>query len=80
MTYNFGLFESPGNYTIFLIGLNQYEKKNSSITRIEFEPLETVIKFDYRSIVQKTAYKSVLTKVNAYSTNIVIFLSIKNTV
>lgn len=38
MTYNFGLFESPGNYTIFLVGLNQYEKKNSLITRIEFEP------------------------------------------
>lgn len=37
-TYNFGLFESPGNYAIFLVGLNQYEKKNSLITRIEFEP------------------------------------------
>jgi len=57
-----------------LIGLNQYEKKNSSITRIEFEPLETVIKFDYRSIVQKTAYKSVPTKVNSYSTNQLLFL------
>lgn len=37
-TYNFGLFESPGNYTIFLVGLNKYGTAQHSVTRIEFEP------------------------------------------
>ena len=36
--YRFGLFESPNDYTIFLIGVNTYdESQNRSVTRIEFE-------------------------------------------
>jgi hypothetical protein len=37
-TYEFGLFESPDNYAIFLVGINTYNKADTSYTRIEFEP------------------------------------------
>lgn len=38
-TYNFGLFETPGDYILFLVGKNQYEiGKDHSAIRIEFEP------------------------------------------
>jgi hypothetical protein len=36
--YEFGLFESRDDYTIFLIGINRYTKGDTSYTRIEFEP------------------------------------------
>jgi hypothetical protein len=36
--YEFGLFESPDDYTIFLVGINRYNKGDTSYTRIEFEP------------------------------------------
>jgi hypothetical protein len=37
-TYNFGVFESQDDYTIFLVGLNEYGTEQHSITRIDFEP------------------------------------------
>lgn len=38
-TYDFGFFESPGEYIVFVVGLNTYEKnENHSITTINFEP------------------------------------------
>ena len=38
-TYSFGLFESPKEYILSLVGENTYkEGGNYSITRIEFEP------------------------------------------
>lgn len=37
-TFNFGLFESVDNYTIFLVGLNEYDTEQSSVSRIEFKP------------------------------------------
>lgn len=37
-TYNFGLYQSPNNNVIFLVGLNNYTKGQSAITRIEFQP------------------------------------------
>ena len=38
-TYRIGLFESPDDYVIFLVGLNTHTKgKNSYITRIGFKP------------------------------------------
>src|SRR5688572_104328 len=41
-TYNFGLFESTDEYVLFLVGLNTTKKeKNHSLTRIEFEPVNT---------------------------------------
>lgn len=36
--YEFGLFESPDDYTIFLVGINRHNKGDTSYTRIEFEP------------------------------------------
>ena len=36
--YEFGLFESPDDYTICLVGINRYSKGDTSYTRIEFEP------------------------------------------
>ena len=36
--YNFGLFESPDDNTIYLVGVNKYNKGDTSQTRIEFEP------------------------------------------
>lgn len=38
-TYQFGLSESPGDYMLFVVGLNTYEKnENHLITNIVFEP------------------------------------------
>jgi len=37
-TYIFGLFESPDDYTIFLVGINRYDKGQNSVTGIDFEP------------------------------------------
>lgn len=43
--YGVGLFESPNDYTLFLVGLNSYdEDKNRSVTRIEFEPTNMYFK------------------------------------
>jgi hypothetical protein len=37
--YKVGLFESPNDYTLVLVGVNTYDEgKNRSVTRIEFEP------------------------------------------
>ena len=36
-TYEFGIFESSENNTMFLVGLNKYYKGDTSFTRIEFE-------------------------------------------
>ena len=36
--FEFGLFESQDDYTIFLVGLNTYNEGDTSYTRIEFEP------------------------------------------
>src|ERR1051325_1694667 len=37
--YNFGLFESPNDFTLVVYGVNTYDEgKNRSVTRIEFEP------------------------------------------
>lgn len=36
--YEFGLFESPEVNTLVLIGINKYNKGDTSYTRIEFEP------------------------------------------
>ncbi|MFD2161507.1 hypothetical protein ACFSJU_03830 [Paradesertivirga mongoliensis] len=36
--YNFGLFESPDEHTIFFVGLNKYTNENSSSTRVDYEP------------------------------------------
>ena len=39
-TFEFGLFEGEDNYTLYLVGLNKYNKtQNHSVTRIEFEPV-----------------------------------------
>jgi len=43
--YRFGLFESPNDYTLFLVGVNTYDEgKNRSSTRIEFEPTNMYFK------------------------------------
>jgi hypothetical protein len=40
-TYEIGLFESPGEYILYLVGLNTYDKNpNHTITRIDFEPAD----------------------------------------
>lgn len=36
--YNLGLFESPDDNTVYLVGINKYDKGGTSHTRIEFEP------------------------------------------
>ena len=36
--YRIGLFESAGDYVVFLVGVNSYEKENTTLTLIEFEP------------------------------------------
>jgi len=36
-TYNFGLFESADDYTIFVVGINNTQGQDS-VTRIDFEP------------------------------------------
>lgn len=43
--YKFGLFESPNDYTLVLVGENTYtEEKNRSVTRIEFAPANMYFK------------------------------------
>ncbi len=43
--YKFGLFESPNDYTLILVGVNTYvEGKNRSVTRIEFQPINMYFK------------------------------------
>jgi hypothetical protein len=38
-TYDFGFIESEGNYTLYLVGLNDYEiGENHSAIQIDFEP------------------------------------------
>jgi hypothetical protein len=36
--YEFGLFESPDDYTIFLVGINRDRKGDTSFTHIDFKP------------------------------------------
>ena len=36
--YNLGILESPGDRFIYLVGINKYDKGDTSYTRIEFEP------------------------------------------
>lgn len=36
--YNFGLFESPDDNIIYLVGVNKYDKGDTSRTRIVFKP------------------------------------------
>lgn len=38
LNYNFGLFESSDDNIIYLVGVNKYDKGDTSHTRIEFEP------------------------------------------
>lgn len=43
--YTVGLFESPNDYTLVLVGVNTYdESENRSVTRIEFEPTNMYFK------------------------------------
>ena len=43
--YTVGLFESPNDYTLVLVGVNTYdENENRSVTRIEFEPTNMYFK------------------------------------
>ena|ERR1022692_2644872 len=56
-TYNFGLFESAGDYTIFLIGENTYDKEqNYSVTSIDFKPLHMYFplpKSEYENLIRE---------------------------
>jgi hypothetical protein len=36
--YKFGLFESANSYTVVLVGVNEYKSKNTTTTRIQFQP------------------------------------------
>jgi hypothetical protein len=50
--YNFNFFESSGEFTLYLTGVNTYEETPSrSITRIEFEPANMYFK------LRKSEYK-----------------------
>lgn len=39
VSFNLGLFESPENNVIFLVGINKDKKGDTTYTRIEFEPI-----------------------------------------
>jgi hypothetical protein len=36
--YTFGVFESPDEYVLFLVGWNTYVEGNHAVTQIDFEP------------------------------------------
>ena len=36
--YEFGFFESKDEYTVYLVGINKYDRGDTTYTRIEFEP------------------------------------------
>ena len=38
-TFEFGFFEGPDNYTLYLVGMNRYDKtENHTVIRVEYEP------------------------------------------
>jgi hypothetical protein len=57
LTYNFGLFESPGEYIVCLTGSTTYNKSpDHSVTRVEFEPANMYFnlpKREYAGLAQK---------------------------
>jgi hypothetical protein len=62
-TYEFGLFQSMGKYTVYMVGINKYEHGDSSSVRIEFEPVNAYFplpqneysKFKYAQVMEKLA-------------------------
>lgn len=62
--YEFGLFESPANHILFLVGVNTYEESDThTSTRIDFEPKNMYFKlpesdpiFKYLSIAGYTNF------------------------
>ena len=45
--YNFGLFESPNHNTMYVGGVNKYNKGDTSYTRIVFEPSNMYFALDF---------------------------------
>lgn len=51
--YEFGLFESSGEYTIYLVGINKYRNGDTSFKHIDFKPLNmyyTISQNEYTNI------------------------------
>lgn len=60
-TYNFGLFESPDNYVLFIIGVNRHDSDaQHSVTRIEFQPANGYFplpKSEYEGLTQEQVWE-----------------------
>ena len=63
--FNFGLFESPNEYILFLVGVNKYDEgKNHSRIIIEFKPLKMYFKLPQKEYANLSREK-LLDKLNS---------------
>jgi len=69
-TYSFGLFESPKEYTLSLVGENTYkEGENRSVTRIEFEPSSMYFKLpesEYKNLTREQVLIKLITELQEF--------------
>ena len=69
-TYEFGIFESSDNYTMFLVGLNKYDKGDTSFTRIEFESSNMYFqlpKTEYKNLNRDELVKRLTTELKDFT-------------
>jgi hypothetical protein len=69
-TYSFGLFESPKEYILSLVGENTYkEGESSTITRIEFKPTTMYYKLpenEYSKLTREQVLIKVITELQEF--------------
>lgn len=69
--YTVGLFESPNDYTLVLVGVNTYgEDKKRSVTRIEFEPTNMYFKLPgafYQNLTREQLLDKITLELNDFA-------------
>ena len=68
--YNFGLFESSDGNTIYLVGVNKYDKSGTSHTRIEFKPSNMYFKLpysEYKSLSRDQLLNKLMVQLKAFA-------------
>jgi hypothetical protein len=68
--YNFGLFESPDDNIIYLVGVNKYDKGDTSYTRIEFEPSNMYFQLpnsEYKNLSRDQMLKKLTAQLKAFT-------------
>ncbi|HLK28244.1 MAG TPA: hypothetical protein VKT28_06665 [Puia sp.] len=69
--YMFNFFESAGKYTLFLVGVNIYEKAPShSVTRIEFQPTDMYYKLrrsEHKNLTREQLQKKLICELKDFT-------------